>query len=64
MCHFLIKDSLCPSILTELPLIDVLCVVYAREAALESAVLQCCHVLIFISTCRHVVWSYFIKIGT
>ncbi len=50
------------SMLTKLPLIDVQRCVYAREAALESAVLQCCHVLIFISAFRHVVWSYLIKI--
>ncbi len=59
MCHFLAKDSFCPSILTKLPLIDVLRFVYAQEAA--SAVLQCCHVLIFTSAFRHVVWSHLIK---
>ncbi len=64
MCHFLAKDSFCLSILSKLPLIDVLHFVSAREAALESGVLQCCHVLIFTSAFRHVVWSYLIKIGT
>ncbi len=59
MCHFLAKDSFCPSILTKLTLIDVLRFVYAQEAA--SAVLQCCHVLIFTSAFRHVVWSHLIK---
>ncbi len=34
------NDCFCPSILTKLPLIDVQCCVYAREAALESSVLQ------------------------
>ncbi len=57
----LTKDCSCPSIWTKswplLPLIDVQCCVDAREAALESSVLQCCHVLIFTSAFRHVVWS-------
>ncbi len=35
---------------------------YDRKAALESAVLQCCHVLIFKNAFRHVVWSSLIKI--
>ncbi len=48
------------SILTKLPLIDMLCFVCALEAALESAVLRCCHVLRFASAFRHVVWSYLI----
>ncbi len=47
----LTKDCFCPSIWTKswplLPLIDVQCCVYAREAALESAVLLGCHVLMF-----------------
>ncbi len=47
----LTKDCFCPSIWTKswplLPLIDVRCCVYAREAALESAVLLGCHVLIY-----------------
>ncbi len=55
---FLTKDCFCPSILTKLPLIDVQCCVYAREAALESTVFQCCHVLIFKSAFNHVVWSW------
>ncbi len=54
---FLTKGCFCPSILTKLPLIDVQCCVYAREAALESSVLQCCHVLIFTSAFKRVVWS-------
>ncbi len=67
MCHFLTKDSFCPAIWTKLPLIDVQHCVNAREAALGSAVLQCCHVLILTSTFRHVVWSshkdrYFMKL--
>ncbi len=45
------KDCFCPLIWTKswplLPLIDVRCCVYAREAALESAVLLGCHVLIY-----------------
>ncbi len=48
----LTKDCFCPSILTKLPLIDVQCCVYAREAA---SVLLGCHVLIFTSAFRHVV---------
>ncbi len=58
MCHFLTEDSFCPWILTKLLLIDVQRCVYAREAALGSAVLQCIHALIFTSAFRHVVWSY------
>ncbi len=46
MCHFLTKDSFCPSILSKLPLIDVQRCGYALEAALESCglvVLSCPH---------------------